>query len=1023
MSQQTLSRFFKNASQPPQKKGGLSPKKSITPISSPCPSSDAIKTEYAISVPNISTTDPQQPEQINITTSSKNSSPVKRTIKRNASSSETNSAKKPKNKTLTDFEQQMLLFKLDHMDKILLIQSGYKYKFFGEDAQIASRVLNIKLTDGKLSYDFNHPSKNDHLYSTFAQASIPVERLLVHVRRLVVKGYKVGVVDQIQTASVRAETKAKSKVFDRQLRNVYSAGTFINDEDLEKSVTGKSILCIHESGDHQLSLMSINVYFSTIVYDLFGDDFTRANLETRLHHTEPIEIITIGEISKETTHCINNFKRLRSGSMVEINQIGLDIPAQGSTELIETFKKKVEPTTETEQLIASFSPELGYCLYTLTQYLEEFNLISSFRYQDNYKSFSEVDKNIILDASVLSNLEIFTNSTTGTEKGTLMQILDHTLTKFGSRMLKQWIARPLTDKSMIKERHDTVDWLMKKMNSIQVERVQNILRGCPDLELIFSRIHYNKSTRKEVYCFLKKLNDVLLVFRNMNEQLISDDILGSNLMLTIFQELRILSQHELLDIEELIKMIHSPAAMDPCSTTHVTEYFNNKFYGYEEILVQKNLIDQVVELLNAELIQVKRVTKNKDLKFTKVGGEPLLIEIRKSNIKHVPSDWIRINATTNCARFRTPEIEKLYKKLKYQEDLLKQTCDRLFDNFIIKISQFQPQISKIIKQLAYFDTLRSLAIASLNNDYTKPLIVDIPIIDLKGSRNPIAERLMKEKPSFAISSQTAVQSQNLHLQPVAYIENDFAMQANDLSDSRIGLITGPNMGGKSSFMRQVALIVIMAQIGCFVPCKKGSILGVFNDICVRLGSNDNIFQGQSTFQVELTECKKILDVCEKNKGNSLILIDELGRGTSTIDGCSIAWSVLHHLINDVGRNVIVLFVTHYRELEAFQSITSGIVKNYHMGYRIIGSGQHPAENHKIKDENIMFTYKLKPGCSAGSFGVYCAKIAGINESVIDKAQCISTEVETEHTHRRFSKALKALKDKNIEKLFEIADTL
>ncbi|ONH75873.1 DNA mismatch repair protein msh3 [Pichia kudriavzevii] len=215
---------------------------------------------------------------------------------------------KPKKaKGLTDFEQQVLDLKVNHLDKLLFIQSGYRYKIFGSDAVTASRILNIKLVNGKISFDFKNPSKDDHLYSTFAYASIPIERLLVHVRRLIVKGYKVGVVDQVETKAIRDNSKSKGKVFDRHLSNVYSAGTFINDEDLEKNVNGKSILFLNESSDDTLSVVSINVYITEIAYDQFKDDFTRINLESRLHHLEPIEIIAVGDISSKTERCIKNF--------------------------------------------------------------------------------------------------------------------------------------------------------------------------------------------------------------------------------------------------------------------------------------------------------------------------------------------------------------------------------------------------------------------------------------------------------------------------------------------------------------------------------------------------------------------------------------------------------------------------------------------------------------------------------------------------------------------------------------------
>lgn len=921
----------------------------------------------------------------------------------------TKTVKPKKSKTLTDFEQQILNFKLDHLDKLLLIQNGYRYKFFGEDAQIASKVLNIKLTDGKLSYDLQNPLPNDYLYSTFAQASIPIERLLVHVRRLIVKGYKVGVVNQIETAAIREQNKSKAKVFDRYLSNVYSAGTFINDEDLEKNVTGKSIIVICESiHDKTITIVSVNVYFSNIVYDEFTDNFTRFNLESRLHHLEPIEIITLGEISNETLTCLKNFKKYNESNTSNILLAKSDKSDKPYGQLLDDIKHDL--SDDTFSFLMNVSESLLQCFYKLFHYLKEFNLTSIFQYLENFQNFSEINKNTILDSSVIKNLEIFHNITTKSTRGSLFELLDYTSTKFGSRTLKYWLQRPLVDKDAIIERHDAVNTLLNKLNGLQIERVRNGLKLCPDLELILSRIHYNRSNRKEVYQFLKKIHDFMKIFQNMHENLISMDTLSSTLLHTTFTSLKNLANTELSDISHLLSMINSPAAIDNKSPEHVTKYFNDTFFKYDEIEEHNEEIRKIHDLLDKELESIRKFTKNKDLQFTKVNNEPFLVQIRKSNVKHVPDDWIRISATVNCVRYRTPETVDLYKKLKYREDLLKLTCNKLFNEFIDKINSYSTYINKMISKLGEFDALLSLSIASINNKLTKPQIVDFPTIQIRNSRNPITETLLAEKNT-------------------SYIENTFNLQKSTTDKSRIALITGPNMGGKSSFIRQVGLIVILSQIGSFIPCDEGSILGIFSNICIRLGSNDDIFAGKSTFQVELTECRQILQTCiptkldaETNRvsdgdlpfnkigrdGNSLILMDELGRGTSTVDGCSIAWSVLDYLVNDMGANTLCLFVTHFKELETFEDRSDGVVKNYHMGYRLLNGG-----------DDLLFTYKLTSGYSEGSYGVYCAKIAGLPLSIVARADKISRDVETEAVQRNFAKMLSLINNKQVDDLYRI----
>lgn len=945
--------------------------------------------------------------------------------KRQSAGSKNESTANKKVKLLTDFEQQIMDFKLDHLDKLLFIQSGYRYKFFGEDAKIASKILNIKLTEGKFSFDLNNPSKNDHLYSTFAQASVPIERLLVHVRRLIVRGYKVGVVNQIETAAIRAETKSRSKVFDRFLSHVYSAGTFISDEDLEKNVTGKSIVCINESTDGHLSLVSVNVYFTDVVYDEFTDDFTRYKLESRLHHLEPIEIITIGETSKETLTCINNFRNYNDSNTSNVAHLKADIPNRTFSELLAYAKAELEDNDEVFSFFMTLGKPLLECFTKLLEYLKEFKLTSVFEFLNNYKKFSDVNKCTILDASVLKNLEIFNNNTTGSERGSLFAMLDNTFTKFGQRMLKYWLQRPLVDKISIIERHDAVESLMGRMSGLQIERLKNVLKACPDLELILSRIHYERSNRKEVYLFLKKINEILAVFKNMNDALISLDALGSTLLSSNFETLKSLSQKELLDMEELLSMINSPSAIDSKSPEHITNYFNSSFFNYRQIEKQNSEIEHINELLEEELDNIKTLTKNKDLQFMKVNNEPFLIQIRKSNVKHVPSDWIRISATLNCVRYRSPETVNLYKKLKYHEDVLKLTCDKLFLEFTSRINTYHPHITKLIHKLGEFDALMSLVSAALNYDYTKPKVVDVPTIQLNNARNPITEQLLKERPAYA--SYESSSSQSDYTRASSYIENSFTLQKNFHDVSRIALITGPNMGGKSSFMRQVGLIVVMSQVGSFIPCDENTILGIFANICIRLGSNDDIFAGKSTFQVELMECHQILQTCVESgadptfprtgkPGNSLILMDELGRGTSTVDGCSIAWSVLDYFVNHMLNNVLVLFVTHFKELEAFESISSGIVKNYHMGYRI----SHTDGKDDAVNTDVLFTYKLTAGPSSGSYGLYCAKIAGLPHEIINVADKLSREMETKALERDLNKITKLINGNYLQDLYDIA---
>lgn len=896
-------------------------------------------------------------------------------------------------KKLTPLEKQFINLKTENMDKLLAVQVGYKYKFFGKDAQTASKILNIMYIPGRTSLD----GSDDNGYDRFAYCSVPDVRLHVHLKRLLHRGLKVGVVEQKETAIMREGIgTSSSKLFERKLTHVYTSGTYIEDKDNQHSgCGGRSIVCIREQNiankksgiplEIKFAMTAINAYSGEIIYDEFLDEYSRPALETRLVHLEPIEVIVVGEISSETKTCIEAYRRvlqagsgLSGGSRLRLIHAKIDDDNDYASKL-DSFGLKPEPIS----FIVSQSPFLQSCFCELMSYLSDFQLVSAFQIVSNYTDFSQIDKCMILDADTVRNLEIFRNLTTGTEQGTLFWILDHTHTPFGKRMLHRWISRPLNDRESILKRSGAIESISKHYGSIAVEKVASILKRCPDLEVSLSKIHYGRSKRKEVYLFLRKMDEIFECFHDLKDELIND-VFNSPYLKQLYNELKRTSTSGITEFGKLFPMIYSPAAMDEKNEEdHVMKYFTDKFYAYSEIRTLKDECVVVEQQLDNQLSDIGDKLGRPHVRYITNNGEPYLVEVRNTRLKTVPKDWLKINGTKSVSRYRPPEVKKLYKKLLFNKECLREKCETLFKDFVSRIDSHYVLLSHVIKQLAVLDCLISLTVASsvTGTGYTRPKLVDEPIVDLKNSRNPIAETL---KPG--------------------YIPNSFKATT---TDGRVSIITGPNMGGKSSFMRQIALTVIMAQIGCYIPADRGSVLGIFDSILIRIGAYDDMFKGRSTFQVEMSECSTILRNCTDH---SLVLLDEIGRGTSSIDGCAIAYSILHYLCYD--KKPFVLFITHFQNLHVFENLTGGVAKNYHLGFVKNGTG---------RDYTLTFTYHLDPGASARSYGIYCARLAGFSREITDEATQISSKMERDWQNRQTLKigedVKKTLADNNFQNLW------
>lgn len=926
--------------------------------------------------------------------------------------SRTKASKSNTTKKLTPLESQFLELKLNNHDKLLAVQVGYKFKFFGEDAEIASKILNIMLIPGNIKFE-------DLKNGNFAYCSIPDNRLHIHLQRLLNYGHKVGVVKQTETAAIKSVEGSKSGLFERKITGLYTKATYMGDEIntgdptlqsknmFEDNNLGDYIMCIDElnlNNTKSISIIAVQPLTGEIIYDTFQDSITRDNLETRIAYLLPSEIMVINneeEISKETSKCI---KIINNGSNLTIIHKKSKSEDKITDELKEIFSKISKPDEDQSKVIQFY--QINYpiaiqsCMNELMQYLDQFKLANIFTIISNFQNFMTSGKYMLLPSQTMQALEIFQNTTDPTsETGTLAWLLNHTRTKMGHRLLKKWISKPLINIEHINERLDAIDDITSSFNHL-IDALQTQLNKLKksniDLEKLLIKIHYSSTynleriTRKELYLMLKVFSDMLKIINNFGEGafLKFNTTIKSKLLKTIFNELFEFSKSDHLD--NFLSMINPSGALNDSNTNdQKIEFFNlTDNYLCDAIVHELNEISSINKELDVELKNLQTFLKRPNLAFVTNLKETHLIEVRNGKqVDALPKDWIKISGTKTVSRFRTPSITKLHKNLQYHNEKLLKNCDESYNKFLILIDENYEFFHSITKNLSIFDCLLSFTASSLiKSNYIRPsFIPDKQIIKMKKSRNPIIENLPHGYTSF--------------------VSNDIDIL---YDENRVSLITGPNMGGKSSYVKQIALLVIMSQIGCFIPCDEAK-LGIFDSIYIRMGASDNILKGKSTFMIEMLESVNIIN---NFSSRSLIILDEIGRGTGTIDGISIAYSILKYLIEHE-KKPITLFITHYPSLNTLENDYPGQVTNYHMSFlEKKGENEWP---------EIIFLYNLVKGVISNSYGLNVANLAGIPVNIINRAFEISElmkhEIEDKrifYFQKQFTKLIKDLHDEEID---------
>lgn len=800
----------------------------------------------------------------------------------------------------TPMMQQYLDTKAQYKDCILFYRLGDFYEMFFEDAITASRELEITLTGKNCGQEERAP-----------MCGIPYHAVEGYLNRLVKKGYKVAICEQVEDPK---ETKGIVK---REVIRVVTPGTNFNTSALEENKNNYLMCIVYLDDTYGISIADISTgdYYVTEVNSL-------RTLLDEIFKFAPSEII-----------CNHAF--YVSGADIEDikNRFGIAVSSLDAWYFDDSSCQKVLK----EHFKTMTFEELGFLNYesgmiaagSLLQYLYETQK-NSLTHLTTIIPYS-TGKYMIIDTSTRRNLELVETLREKQKRGSLLWVLDKTKTAMGARMLRNYIEQPLISKREILKRQEAVQELND--NLITREEIREYLHPIYDLERLIGRISYKTANPRD-----------LIAFKSSIAMIPHIRYLLSSFQCELLKEI----MQDMDSLEDLAQLIESAIVEEPPISTKEGGMIKE---GYQEEVdkLRNAKTEGKTWLTQLETKERERTgIKGLKIKFNRIFG--YYIEISNSYKGEVPADYVRKQTLANAERYSTQELKELEEMILGAEDKLFSLEYELFNNLRDAISAEVVRIQNTAKAIAKIDVFSSFAYIADHNNYIKPKINEKGIIDIKNGRHPVVEQMIPND---------------------MFVANDTYL---DNHNNRISIITGPNMAGKSTYMRQAALIVLMAQIGSFVPASAANI-GICDRIFTRVGASDDLASGQSTFMVEMTEVANILKNATQN---SLLVLDEIGRGTSTFDGLSIAWAVVEYISNPKYLGAKTLFATHYHELTELEGALTG-VNNYCIAV-------------KEQGDNIVFLRKIVKGGADKSYGIQVAKLAGVPDIVISRAKELVEEL-------------------------------
>lgn len=802
--------------------------------------------------------------------------------------------------SITPMMQQYLETKKQYKDCIIFYRLGDFYEMFFEDAITASKELEITLT-----------GKNCGLEERAPMCGVPYHAVDSYLNKLVTKGYKVAIVEQVEDPAT-----AKG-IVKREVVRIVTPGTNLNTSALDET-----------KNNYLMSIVCVENCFGIAIVDITTGDFFVTEVENNralldeIYKFMPSEIIC-NDAFLLTGIDINDLKNRLNITLFQLESWYFDD---------DMCKKALTDHFKVYDLSA-----LGIDNYdvgtnaagALMQYLTETqkNSLSHLTQIIPYST----NKFMILDTSTRRNLELCETLREKQKRGSLLWVLDKTKTAMGARMLRSYIEQPLIDKESIIKRQKAIEELNKSL--ITRDELREYLSPIYDLERLISKVAYKSANPRDLIALLnslKMLPHIKTVIQDFKSPLFKE----------ITEELDVLD-----DITSLIdNSINEDPPINIKEGGIIKEGYNEEVDRLRKAKTEGKTWLAELETKEKEKTGIKGLK----IKYNKVFG--YYLDVTNSYKDLVPDYYVRKQTLTNSERYTTDELKQLEDVILGAEDKLFSLEYNIFSEIRDEISSQVVRIQTTAKALAKIDVFASLAYVAEHNNYVKPNINEKGIIDIKNGRHPVVEKMMPDS---------------------MFVTNDTYL---DMNNNRVSIITGPNMAGKSTYMRQTALITLMAQIGSFVPATSANI-GVCDKIFTRVGASDDLASGQSTFMVEMTEVANIL---RNATPKSLLILDEIGRGTSTFDGLSIAWAVVEHICDIKLLGAKTLFATHYHELTELEGTMKG-VNNYCISV-------------KEQGDNIVFLRKIVKGGADKSYGIQVAKLAGVPDSVINRAKELVAEL-------------------------------
>lgn len=805
---------------------------------------------------------------------------------------------------LSPMMQHFAGIKAQHPDALLFYRLGDFYEMFFEDAVTASRELELTLTSRECGLPGDQRA---------AMCGVPYHAYEAYVARLIDRGYKVAICEQVE------DPKEAKGLVDREVVRVITPGTVLESGMLEEGRNNYIAVVFEQDGQYGCAFADISTGEVRACQIPAGLPL----LQNEMSRFAPREVLLGGAVHESAPLRVFLRAELRCAvseypfSSVDPGWCARALPAQFGARDLAILGLDKKPA-----LVVALGALMGYLAQTQKRGMECLRMLEIYA----------AEEYMTLDASARRNLELVRTMRAGEKRGTLLWVLDETCTAMGKRLLRMWVEKPLLSLPRITRRHNTVGELMD--SAVLLGEVRAGLNGIFDLERLLTRIAYGSASPRELRSLeqaARRLPALRELLRNCTSQYLRE----------IYDKI-----DPLTDLCSLIgRAIEDDPPIALSDGGVIREGYSRELDELRSLV--SGAKEHIARIEASE--RVRTGIKNLRVGYNRVFG--YYLEVTKSNLGMVPPEYIRKQTLTGSERFITEELKTLEERITSAGDQIGKLEAKLYSEVREKVVENIARIQSTAAAVARLDVFASFAQAGMRGGYCRPQMNLSGALSIRGGRHPVIEAMNREAP---------------------FVCNDVYL---DMEKDRIAVITGPNMSGKSTYMRMTALIVLMAQIGCYVPADSAD-LSIVDGIYTRVGAADDLATGQSTFMVEMSE---VADILKNATANSLIILDEIGRGTSTFDGMAIARAVVEYIASRRTLGAKAMFATHYHELTCLEDELDG-VKNYNVSVRKQG-------------EDVIFLRRIVRGGADESYGIYVSRLAGVPDPVVRRAQALLKEFE------------------------------